>query len=376
MRSNSAWTSTGSRRSPRAPTSPRCPARPASSWASSTCAAASSRCWTAGCASTCRPRPPPPRPAIIILDLAGQPTGLMVDSVSEVVKLDDFTLRETPPLVAGVRSDYLAGMVTAANRLITLINLEKILDSTEFSERAKLTEKGGGSGIFTSRRHPGRGGAGRGGTALRHLHPGQGVLRDQPQDGRGDHRAARGHQGAGRPALRHGGHLPAGPGAAAARLHPDAARRAGGAGGAGRHGDPAQLRPGQAGHRGGRHPGDHPDQGRGHPAAAPDPQRAGSGRPGGDRAPLRPHGEPAQGPGHHQRRGPGQDRRHELQPHARTRRGGAGRPTNCRWWCSAWAARPIPCACTKCGKSSWSATSPPSPGRPRSSRGCSTCAAR
>jgi len=96
------------------------------------------------------PKPTTAKTRIIILDLAGQPTGLMVDSVSEVVKLDDFTLRDTPPLVAGVRSDYLAGMVTAANRLITLINLEKILDSSEFIERAHLTEKGAGSGIFSS----------------------------------------------------------------------------------------------------------------------------------------------------------------------------------------------------------------------------------
>jgi len=93
---------------------------------------------------------PTAKTRIIILDLAGQATGLMVDSVSEVVKLDDFTLRETPPLVAGVRSDYLAGMVTAANRLITLINLERILDSKEFGERARLADKGAGSGIYTS----------------------------------------------------------------------------------------------------------------------------------------------------------------------------------------------------------------------------------
>jgi purine-binding chemotaxis protein CheW len=96
------------------------------------------------------PKPSTAKTRIIILDLGGQPTGLMVDSVSEVVKLDDFTLRDTPPLVAGVRSDYLAGMVTAANRLITLINLEKILDSAEFSEKMLLTEKGGGSGLFSS----------------------------------------------------------------------------------------------------------------------------------------------------------------------------------------------------------------------------------
>ncbi len=89
------------------------------------------------------PREPTPRTRIIILDLAGQLTGLMVDSVSEVVKLDDFTLRETPPLVAGVRSDYLAGMVTAANRLITLVNLDKILDSAEFGQRERLVERAG-----------------------------------------------------------------------------------------------------------------------------------------------------------------------------------------------------------------------------------------
>jgi purine-binding chemotaxis protein CheW len=94
------------------------------------------------------PKAPTPRTRIIILDLAGQATGLMVDSVSEVVKLDDFTLRDTPPLVAGVRSDYLAGMVTAANRLITLVNLEKILDSAEFGERTRLAGHGGEARVF------------------------------------------------------------------------------------------------------------------------------------------------------------------------------------------------------------------------------------
>jgi purine-binding chemotaxis protein CheW len=96
------------------------------------------------------PKAPTDKTRIIILGLAGQPTGLMVDSVAEVVKLDDFTLRDTPPLVAGVRSDYLAGMVTAGNRLITLINLEKILDSSEFGERVLLSETSAGKNVFTS----------------------------------------------------------------------------------------------------------------------------------------------------------------------------------------------------------------------------------
>lgn len=96
------------------------------------------------------PKPPTDKTRIIILGLAGQPTGLMVDSVAEVVKLDDFTLRDTPPLVAGVRSEYLAGMVTTGDRLITLINLEKILDSAEFGHREVLADTSAGTSTFMS----------------------------------------------------------------------------------------------------------------------------------------------------------------------------------------------------------------------------------
>ena len=94
------------------------------------------------------PKPPTDKTRIIILSLAGQATGLMVDSVAEVVKLDDFTLRETPPLVAGVRSEYLAGMVTAGDRLITLIDHEKLLDSAEFGLREVLAEANAGGSTF------------------------------------------------------------------------------------------------------------------------------------------------------------------------------------------------------------------------------------
>jgi len=86
------------------------------------------------------PAEPTSKTRIIIMNLAGQGTGLQVDAVSEVVRLEDLTIRETPPLVAGVRSDYLAGMVTVGNRLITLIDLDKILDSSEFSQRELLLE--------------------------------------------------------------------------------------------------------------------------------------------------------------------------------------------------------------------------------------------
>jgi purine-binding chemotaxis protein CheW len=47
-----------------------------------------------------------------------------------------------------VRSEYLAGMVTTGDRLITLINLEKILDSAEFGLRVELTDTAAGASTF------------------------------------------------------------------------------------------------------------------------------------------------------------------------------------------------------------------------------------
>jgi purine-binding chemotaxis protein CheW len=84
------------------------------------------------------PTEPTAKTRIMVLDLAGEATGIQVDAVSEVVHLEDFTLRETPPLVAGIQAEYLAGIVTVGNRLITLIHLHKLLDSSEFAEREAL----------------------------------------------------------------------------------------------------------------------------------------------------------------------------------------------------------------------------------------------
>ena len=69
------------------------------------------------------PQEPTTKTRIIVLRLASGPTGLQVDSVAEVVRLEDHAIRETPPLVAGIRAEYLAGMVTVGTRLITLIHL-------------------------------------------------------------------------------------------------------------------------------------------------------------------------------------------------------------------------------------------------------------
>ena len=88
------------------------------------------------------PQEPTSKTRIIVLRLDSGPTGLQVDSVAEVVRLEEDAVQETPPLVAGIRAEYLAGMVTVGTRLITLIHLEKLLDSSELTRRAELEELG------------------------------------------------------------------------------------------------------------------------------------------------------------------------------------------------------------------------------------------
>ncbi|MCC6514325.1 MAG: purine-binding chemotaxis protein CheW [Geothrix sp.] len=86
------------------------------------------------------PQEPTTKTRIIVLRLASGPTGLQVESVAEVVRLEDHAIRETPPLVAGIRAEYLAGMVTVGTRLITLIHLEKLLESSELTRRADFDD--------------------------------------------------------------------------------------------------------------------------------------------------------------------------------------------------------------------------------------------
>lgn len=93
------------------------------------------------------PQEPTAKTRIIVMRLASGATGLQVDSVAEVVRLEEHAVRETPPLVAGIRAEYLAGMVSVGKRLITLIHLEKLLDSAELTRRAEFDDLGVGGAL-------------------------------------------------------------------------------------------------------------------------------------------------------------------------------------------------------------------------------------
>lgn len=68
---------------------------------------------------------------VIILRIAGRVVGIVVDGVSDVVRLAPGDVKAAPQLGSLVDSSFLAGLATQDNRMILLIDIEKFLSSGE-----------------------------------------------------------------------------------------------------------------------------------------------------------------------------------------------------------------------------------------------------
>jgi purine-binding chemotaxis protein CheW len=64
---------------------------------------------------------------IIVVTIGKRVMGLVVDAVSDVLNIGDADRGETPDLGGGVDTSFLAGMARAGDRLISLLNLDKLV---------------------------------------------------------------------------------------------------------------------------------------------------------------------------------------------------------------------------------------------------------
>jgi len=74
---------------------------------------------------------------IIVVEVDGKTIGFIVDSVKEVLRIPTSITEPPPEMVTGVNSDYIMAVAKLEDRLITLLNLEKILSN---SEKEKLQD--------------------------------------------------------------------------------------------------------------------------------------------------------------------------------------------------------------------------------------------
>lgn len=68
---------------------------------------------------------------IIVINLNDRQVGFLVDEASQTIRLDDSNIDPTPDIVAGVERRYITGVGKLDNRLIILIDLEKVLTEEE-----------------------------------------------------------------------------------------------------------------------------------------------------------------------------------------------------------------------------------------------------
>ncbi len=81
---------------------------------------------------------------IIVFDTHGQHAGVIVDEVSEVLRLPGDIIEAPSAVIANVTVDYLEGVAKVGERLIILLKLERIfsgLENDAIAEISQINEK-------------------------------------------------------------------------------------------------------------------------------------------------------------------------------------------------------------------------------------------
>jgi len=78
---------------------------------------------------------------IVITEQEKNLYGLMVDEVTEVLRIPEKEIKSTPELVTRIDRIYMSGVITLENRLIILIDLAKVLSEEELAKLAEFAQK-------------------------------------------------------------------------------------------------------------------------------------------------------------------------------------------------------------------------------------------
>lgn len=71
---------------------------------------------------------------IIVVELVARTVGFIVDEVSEVLRLPKNIIEAPPAMVSGINSEYITAIGKLEDRLLILLELEKVLTTEEMKE--------------------------------------------------------------------------------------------------------------------------------------------------------------------------------------------------------------------------------------------------
>ena len=75
---------------------------------------------------------------IIVIEINNMIVGFVVDSVSEVLRIPASTVEPPPPVVAGLESEYINGVGKLHDRLLILLDLDKLLSNEDLQSLGQL----------------------------------------------------------------------------------------------------------------------------------------------------------------------------------------------------------------------------------------------
>jgi len=75
------------------------------------------------------------------MDIQGVTIGLIVDSVSEVLRISTDIVEPPPPMTYSVSSEFIWGIAKLEDRLIILLDMDRLIGKEESTEMVESAEK-------------------------------------------------------------------------------------------------------------------------------------------------------------------------------------------------------------------------------------------
>jgi purine-binding chemotaxis protein CheW len=70
---------------------------------------------------------------IVVVDINGSIMGMIVDAVSEVLRLPSSTIEPPPEIVTGLNAEYIKGVAKLEDRLLIFLDLSRVIDVAEMA---------------------------------------------------------------------------------------------------------------------------------------------------------------------------------------------------------------------------------------------------
>jgi len=81
---------------------------------------------------------------IVVVDIKGTTIGIVVDAVTEVIRINGDSVEQASDIITAADSDYLQGIAKLGDKMVILLDMDKALDKEAIMADANLRNNGNG----------------------------------------------------------------------------------------------------------------------------------------------------------------------------------------------------------------------------------------